>query len=129
MNWLKNLLRKWLDIKPEYRWHVNIEKNEEYHREISKIKNNLFFMNLLDELYVGYTIECSTAKNNEELIRFKSGKEAVNLIRFKIAQSLEWLLNKQKEAEEEKQMKPFLSEDGEYEIPPIYQAPFFINNN
>jgi len=123
IKWLKRLLIRWLDIKPEYIFHQAMKRDHAYHEAVAGIRKNEHFINMLNEMQCSFTIECSRAVNLPQLYKYQSIKDAVNLIKFKIAESQEWLNNKQKEVENKEKIKEFDVGEGMYEYPPIHQDP------
>lgn len=125
INWIKNLLRKWIGIKPvvEYQWYDTFSEDDTYHNSIAKLEKNKSLANMLNKLYVGYTISGANALNADDWKRYKNYKDTINLIKLKINDSLLWLKSKREAEEAETKISKYKDSEGNYQYKPIDQEP------
>lgn len=129
MKLLKNLLIKLFKIEPEYKWHFPVEKNRAYYEAIGALKKNEFFVNMINEMRVAFTIECSKARDINELIKYQALKQSMDLIKYKISEAVNWIEKENEEVKRKKQLEKFKSSNGAFAFEPIMQDPFIFNLN
>lgn len=115
--------------KTEFLWYESFEEDDDHHRAIAALEKNDALENMLNKMWVYFTIQSANGRSEKEWQQYKHYKNVISLIKFNIKESVIYLEDKKRELKEKEALKKYQDETGLFNYDPTEQGPDLFKLN